>query len=136
MSSGGEKFDLERFRTLLNELAKLGFTTTQKREVWEAAQADPDGLERCLERARVVGKREGRPIAGLILTMIRSGEHQLVPDPLARRITGWRWVYGAGHAAGTYVQDPEGTDPLPPGYDLVTRNPVVERAEREKAEQP
>jgi hypothetical protein len=30
--------------------------------------------------------------------------------------TGWRWRHTEG--AGTYVRDPNGTDRLPPGYDL------------------
>lgn len=33
--------------------------------------------------------------------------------------TGWRFVRGSH--SGTYVRDPEGTDRLPPGYDLAVR---------------
>lgn len=37
------------------------------------------------------------------------------PVPVVgRKRTGWRWVRGSG--GGTYVRDPEGTDPLPAGY--------------------
>lgn len=60
--------------------------------------------------------------------MVRRGDHLIEADPTAERITGWRWVTGIGHAAGTYVEDPEGTDKLPPGYDLTTHSPVHEQA--------
>jgi hypothetical protein len=115
-------------------LADLNFTAAQADEIVKAYCAKPEGVERCILEAKAFAQRQGRPAAGLLLTMIRRNDHLLEADPTTKRITGWRWVYGAGHAAGTYVQDPVGTDPLPPGYDLLTRNPVVERAEREKDE--
>ena len=56
--------------------------------------------------------------------------------------TGWRWVRGEA-GAGTYKRDPNGTDPLPKGYDLHEYDhpgqkrqvePSDELAERRKAE--
>jgi hypothetical protein len=99
-----------------------------RREVWTAWNINPEGVERCVLEARVLGKRAGNTGAGLLVTMIRRGDHLIEVDPTAKRITGWRWVTGVGHAAGTYVRDPEGTDKLPPGYDLSTRSPIYEPA--------
>lgn len=102
-------------------LASFRFTPPQKREVWEALKAHPDGVVRCARRAKSVSERNGTSGAGLLLTMIRSGEHTLEPNPTAPRITGWRFVRGSH--SGSYVEDPNGVDPLPPGYDFTTRAP-------------
>jgi len=99
-------------------LAPFGFTDGQKREVWAAWQANPDGVERCALEAKAHGQRQGNSGAGLLLTMLRRGDHLLEPDPTTPLVTGWRAVYGEGHAAMSFVRDPAGTDPLPPGYDL------------------
>lgn len=112
-------------------LAPFGFTERQKREVWEAFKENPDGMERCALTAKAVAQREGRNGGGLLLTMIRRGDHLLEAKPETRMPTGWRWVRGDGGAAGTYVEDPEGTDRLPPGYDFTPsptygREPLVE----------
>lgn len=100
--------------------------------MWEAFKANPDGVERCALRARAVGQRMGRTAAGLLLTMIRAGEHLLEAQPETKMPTGWRWVRGEGGAAGTYVEDPEGTDRLPPGYDF-TPSPKYQRPEDPKS---
>jgi hypothetical protein len=99
-------------------LAPFGFTGRQKPEVWAAFKANPDGVERCALEAKAYAQREGRNGGGLLLTMIRRGDHLLEPDLTTQRPTGWRWVCGDSRAAGTYVEDPEGTDRLPPGYDF------------------
>jgi hypothetical protein len=100
----------------LELLRSFGFSRRQKREVWDAFLEDPDGFERCALNARVYGKREGTTGAGLLLTMIRRDDHRLKIDKTARRVTGWRWVHTL--QAGTYLEDPLGTDPLPPGYGV------------------
>jgi hypothetical protein len=116
---GGEELLNQEARRLLGP---FGFTPPQKREMWEAFKASPDGVERCAEHAKVAGRREGRSGAGLLLAMVRSGDHLRVLEPDARRVTGWRFVRGSH--SGTFVEDPAGTDPLPPGYDFVTRSRV------------
>src|SRR6478735_8870911 len=73
-----------------------------RREVWTAWNVNPEGVERCVLDARVHGKRSGNTGAGLLVTMIRRGDHLIEADPTAERITGWRWVTGDGHAAGTF----------------------------------
>jgi hypothetical protein len=95
-------------------LGPFGFTRRQKREVWEAFVAHPAGVGRCAERAKATGERTGTTGAGLLLTMIRAGEHRLDPHPARARVTGWRFVRGTH--SGTYVPDPAGTDLLPDGY--------------------
>lgn len=102
-------------------LAAFRFTPPQKREVWEALKAHPDGVVRCACRAKAVSERSGSSGAGLLLTMIRADEHTLRPDPTAPRVTGWRFVRGTH--SGTFVEDPNGVDTLPPGYDFRTRAP-------------
>lgn len=100
-------------------LKSFKLTDDQRREVWRAWQDDPDGVERCALEARAFTRHEPGTGAGLFLTMIRRGDHlDEIPDPHAprQRITGWRWVRGSH--SGTYVRDPQGTDPLPPGYGL------------------
>lgn len=82
--------------------------------MWDAFLVSPSGLERCAYAARALGRRYGNQGAGLLLTMIRRGEHALEPDESVRRVTGWRFVRGSH--SGTYVPDPQGTDPLPKGY--------------------
>jgi hypothetical protein len=99
-----------------------------RRLVWDAFQQHPEGVKRCAARARAFGRRTGTTGAGLLLVMIRHGEHQLQLDLSARLTTGWRWVRGVDGQSGTYVPDPEGTDPLPPGYDFVTRAPTYTSA--------
>jgi hypothetical protein len=98
----------------LELLRSFEFRRRQKREVWDAYLQDPEGLERCAQRARAEGRRSGTTGAGLLLTMIRRGEHRLRFDPAAPRVTGWRFQRGTH--SGTYVPDPEGVDPLPAGY--------------------
>lgn len=87
-----------------------------KREVWNAYRENPGGVERCAARASSKGRQSGTTGAGLLVGMIREGEHLIEPDTTARPVTGWRFVRGSH--SGTYVQDPHGTDPLPPGYDF------------------
>lgn len=99
-------------------LAPFGFVKRNKREVWEAFKANPEGVERCALLAKAKAQRDGHSAAGLLLTMIRAGEHLLEAKPDTPMPTGWRWVRGADGASGTYVEDPEGTDRLPPGYDF------------------
>lgn len=109
--------DAEQLRSEARRLfPPFGFTEAQKREVWEAFRANPDGVERCALRARATGKRNGNTGAGLLLEMLRRGDHGATFDPTARQITGWR--FDRSTASGVYVEDPEGTDPLPPGYDF------------------
>jgi hypothetical protein len=48
---------------------------------------------------------------------VSRGEHfdaQLELEPKRKRRTGWRFVRGSH--AGTYVQDPNGTDEPPSGH--------------------
>jgi hypothetical protein len=111
-------------------LGSAGFTREQKREAWDAWKENPGGAELAARKAEAIGKREGRPWAGLFLSMIRSGDHLHEPEPATPLVTGWRWVRGDSGAAGTYIRDPKGTDQLPPGYDFLTRNPVVVAHER------
>jgi hypothetical protein len=121
--------DNESLRTQANRLlAPFGFAERNKREMWQACQTNIEGVERCALLAKAKAQREGLPSAGLLLTMIRASEHLHEADPDVRLPTGWRWVTGVGHAAGTYVRDLEGTDKLPPGYDLSTRSPIYEPA--------
>ncbi len=95
-------------------LASFGLSPRQKVEVWQAWQESPEGTERCALRARSEGRRSGLRGAGLLLTMIRAGEHLDAPDASAPRYTGYRFVRGTH--SGTYVRDAHGTDPLPEGY--------------------
>jgi hypothetical protein len=106
-------------------LGPFRFVERNKREVWEAFKANPDGVERCALLAKAKAQRAGVSGAGLLLTMIRSGEHLLEPDLSVKSPTGWRWVTGEGHAAGTFVEDPNGTDRLPAAYDFTTHNLVL-----------
>jgi hypothetical protein len=108
---GGEELSQEEARRLLGD---FGLTDAQKAELWTALKANAEGVERCVERARATGRRHGRSGAGLLVWMIREGEHLLEPDPSVRSVTGWRFVRGSH--SGSYVADPKGTDPLPPGY--------------------
>jgi hypothetical protein len=123
----GEELNREEARRLLGP---FGFHASQKAEVFAAFKENPEGVERCALRAKAAGQREGRSGAGLLLAMIRNGEHQLKPDLDAPKITNWRWVRANNGSGGTYVPDPAGTDTLPHGYDFHTRNPVVAAAER------
>ena len=93
--------------------------------MWDAFQANPEGVERCALLARAKASRSGTAPAGLLLTMIRAGEHLLEAKPDTAIPTGWRWVRGDSGAAGTYVEDPNGVDQLPPGYDFSTRQRLV-----------
>jgi hypothetical protein len=108
-------------------LASFRLSMTGKREVWNAYKESPDGLERCALRAKAKAQREGISAGGLLVAMIRSGEHLLVAEPDTPLVTGWRFVFGEGHAAGTFVRDPNGTDRLPPNYDFLTHNPDASR---------
>lgn len=56
---------------------------------------------------------------GLLLKMIRDGDHRAEHDPSAPIPTGYRFVRGTH--SGTYVEDPAGVDPLPAYYDFRTR---------------
>lgn len=109
-------------------LSGFGFSRALKREVYAAWLEAPDGVRRCALRARAAGERDGTTGAGLLVTMLRAGEHRLTANPSAQRVTGWRFVRGSH--GGTYVEDPKGTDRLPPAYDLVTRS-TIPRAEPE-----
>jgi hypothetical protein len=102
-------------------LAPFQFTAAQKREVWEALKASPDGVERCALQAKAYAQRDGTSGAGLLLTMIRRNDHLIEADPDVLRPTGWRYVRGTH--SGTFVPDPSGTDPLPAGYDFMTHSP-------------
>jgi hypothetical protein len=115
-------------------LAPFGFVKRNKREMWEAFKANPEGVERCALLAKAKAQREGRSGAGLLLTMIRAGEHLVEVELEAPMPTGWRWV--RSEQSGTYVQDPEGTDRLPPGYDFATRNPLRYQTRQEEALEP
>jgi hypothetical protein len=98
----------------IERLKSLKLTPTQKREVWDAWQASPGEVELLAERARAFGAREGTSGAGLLLTMLRRGDHLLKRNPRRPRVTGWRFVRGTH--SGTYVPDPAGIDQLPQGY--------------------
>lgn len=102
-------------------LSSFRLTRQQKAEVWAAWLASPDGTERCCLQAQAEGARRGNTGAGLLLTVLRRGDHLADRSEVGRRVTGWKWVRGTH--SGTYVRDPSGTDPLPAGYDLVTRAP-------------
>jgi hypothetical protein len=112
---GGEGLLREEATRLLGPFK---FHASQKKEVFAAFKKNPDGVERCALRAKAAGQRSGTTGAGLLLSMIRSGEHELEPDLTVQRPTGWRFVRGEGGAAGTYVQDEAGVDRLPTGYDF------------------
>lgn len=129
---GGEDLLREEARRLL---APFKFHASQKREVFAAFKANPDGVERCALRAKAAGQRSGTTGAGLLLSMIRFGEHELEPNPDAQRPTGWRWVRGDGGASGTFIEDPEGVDKLPPGYDF-TPSPTYGAAPRTDGWEP
>lgn len=102
-------------------LAEFGFTPPQKRELWEAFKRNPDGVERCAQRARAIGSRDGTRGTGLLLAMVRGGDHLVEIDRNAQRVTGWRFVRGSH--SGSYVEDPNGVDKLPAGYDFTTTSP-------------
>jgi hypothetical protein len=119
---GGEELLREEAARLLGPFK---FHASQKREMFAAFKAHPDGVERCALRARAAGSRSGTTGAGLLLSMVRAGEHELEPDLTAQRPTGWRFVRGEGGAAGTYVEDEAGVDRLPAAYDFTTHNPVL-----------
>jgi hypothetical protein len=114
-SSAAENHLQEEAKRLLGP---FGFTDVQKREMWVAFQANPEGVERCALTAKAFSQRQGRNGGGLLLTMVRRGDHLLEAKPETKMPTGWRWVRGESGAAGTFVEDPEGTDRLPPGYDF------------------
>lgn len=97
-------------------LRSFQFTQAQKAEVWDAWLASADGVERCALKARAEGSRVAGTGAGLLLTMLRRGEHLIGEDESALRVTGWRFVRGSH--SGHYVRDHAGTDALPPGYDI------------------
>jgi len=101
------------FRQLLQS---FGLRPRQKRLVYDALLENADGLEDCALRAQAIGNRNGNPGTGLLLTMIRDGEHLRTFDPNARRITGWRFVRGTH--SGSYVRDKLGTDLLPEGHQV------------------
>jgi hypothetical protein len=103
-------------------LASFGLTLAQKREVWAAYQDAPDGVMRCALQSRNAGQRNANSGAGLFLTMIRKADHLRVVDLYARRVTGWRRIRGS-HGEN-YVQDPEGTDPIPGWYDIRPRHVI------------
>jgi hypothetical protein len=115
MNNGGEELLQQEARRLLGPFK---FHASQKREVFAAFKKNPDGVERCALRAKAAGSRSATTGAGLLLSMIRSGEHELEPDLTAQRPTGWRFVRGDGGGAGTFVEDPEGVDRLPANYDF------------------
>jgi hypothetical protein len=119
---GGEGLLREEATRLLGPFK---FHASQKKEVFAAFKKNPDGVERCALRAKAAGSRTGTTGAGLLLSMIRAGEHELEPDLTAQRPTGWRFVRGEGGAAGTYVQDEAGLDRLPAAYDFATHNPTA-----------
>ena len=125
MSVGGENYS---YRSGLEararaSLSPLGLTPTQKREAWEAFKCAPDGVERIAESAlRAQARNPELRAAAIFLTDIRSGHHLLEKIDPGPPKTGWRWVRGNTGAAGTYLEDPNGTDPLPPGYDLTTKS--------------
>lgn len=97
-------------------LASFNLEDKGKGEVWDAFLENPEGLIRAAKEARSIGDRNGNAAAGLLISMVRRGDHKAKHDPKRRRITGWRWVRGT-HSA-TYLPDPHGTDPLPEGYGL------------------
>lgn len=122
---GGDLNQEVILQRLLKVLPSFAFTPPQKRIVWEAFKACPEGLERCAMLSQAKGRKVGGSGAGLLLTMISMGEHCIVAMPDTPLPTGWRFVRGEGGAAGTYVQDPAGTDRLPPGYDFRTQNRIT-----------
>lgn len=95
-------------------LKNMGFNLLQKREVWKAYQRNPAGVERCARRAHDEGVRAGTTGAGLLIAMIRAGDHLVEPSTDARPITGWRWTRGS-HGE-TWLPDPEGRDAPPHRY--------------------
>jgi hypothetical protein len=115
MNNGGEELLQQEARRLLGPFK---FHASQKREVFAAFKKNPDGVERCALRAKAAGQRTGTTGAGLLLSMIRSGEHELEPDLTAQRPTGWRWVRAEHGSSGRFVEDPAGVDKLPAGYDF------------------
>jgi hypothetical protein len=96
-------------------LASFGLTDRQKQRVWDAWKQAPDGTELCALRARAEGKRNGNTGAGLFLMMLGRGDHLFEADPNRPHITGYRWIRSTH--SGRYVRDPNGTDPLPLGYE-------------------
>jgi hypothetical protein len=95
-------------------LQSFNLTPSQKAEVWQAWLENDDGVELCAERAQAKGRRNGNTGAGLLLHMIRGGEHRITADETRRTVTGWKFQRGTH--GGSYVRDPKGTDPLPAGY--------------------
>jgi hypothetical protein len=106
---------------LAAELQNFAFSSSQLHEIWQAHLAAPEGVQRCARQAQAYGAARGNNGAGLLLTMLRRGDHLHQPDPAQPRITGWRFVRGTH--SGTYIEHPEGTDELPPRYDFATRSP-------------
>ena len=95
-------------------LAGFKLRSRQKREVWDAYLENPAGLLETAARAREQGARGGTSGAGLLLVMIRRGDHLERPVLDGRRVTGYRFQRGSH--SGTYFRDPFGTDPLPYGF--------------------
>ena len=117
-------------------IAPFGFFDAQKAEMVDAYLEAPDGVDVVIRDAldSAAKGKLNRPPAACIIAAIRKGEHlrhqyvtELAHQPYR---TGWRLVYGESHAACTYVEDPEGTDVLPPGYDLSVKNPHIPGAWR------
>lgn len=116
-------------RAMALDLAPYGFFDAQKAEMVDAYLESQEGVRAVIDdanRSSAAGKLREPPRA-VILAAIRRGDHvrhelnrQREPE---RRRTGYRFVYGVGHAAGTFVEDPEGRDVPPADYDLVTRQP-------------
>lgn len=98
-------------------LRSFSLTRGQRREVFTAWKEEPVRVHEFAVVAQEYGRQHGTSGAGLLLTMLRRGDHypplhEQPRDP--RPITGWKWVRGS-HGS-THVADPDGRDPLPKGF--------------------
>jgi hypothetical protein len=89
--------------------AHFDFTERQRSEALDAWTENPWGTRQVMRAAF----RANNPVAEF-LERIRRREH--TRPSAGAKLTGWRFVRGSH--SGTYVEDPWGTDPLPPGYEL------------------
>ncbi len=87
---------------LLRSFQLHGAARVEVRDAWLAS---PDGTRRCAQEARAYGARHGNSGAGLLLTMIRRGDH--LQDSL-----------------------PAGTDVLPLGYNAAREALAVDYESR------
>ena len=122
-----DKTEPELRREAKELLWPFGFQGSAYGEMHDAFLEAPEGVRYVIEDVRDSEKhgRVQNP-AGAVLALIRRGDHlrhqKRAEEPELKR-TGKRWVFGVGHAAGTYLDDPDGTDRPPANYDEVTHPP-------------